>query len=115
MTTRDTRHDLTFLGLLQTFRRGELLAEGDAKLTELVDAIDRTRNGGDLTVKLKFKLNKAGQVEIEPSVTIRKPTRALGTGIYFAAPDGRLTRRDPHQIDIEDVIDARTRRDLGAE
>lgn len=33
------RHDLNFLEFLQTFRRGELLAEGDAKLTELVEAL----------------------------------------------------------------------------
>ncbi|HMO09146.1 MAG TPA: hypothetical protein PKD10_16075 [Paracoccaceae bacterium] len=109
---RDTKHDLTFLGLLQTFRQGELLIEGDAKLTELVEAIDRIRGDGELAIKLKFKLNKAGQVEVVPTVTIKKPARALGTGIYFAAEDGRLTRRNPHQADIEDEIERRRALDL---
>ena len=63
--------------------------------------------GGDLTLKLKFKVNKAGQLEVVPNLSIRKPDRALGTGIYFATDDGRLTRRDPHQMDIEDEIERR--------
>ena len=40
-------------------------------------------------------------------MTIKKPARALGTGIYFATEDGRLTRRDPNQMDIEDEIERR--------
>lgn len=105
--TVTTRHELNFLELIQSFRRGELLTEGDQKLNELIDAIQRTGNGGDLTMKLKIKVNKAGQLEIVPDLTIKKPTRALGTGIYFATDDGRLSRRDPHQMDIEDEIERR--------
>ena len=101
------RHELNFLELIQSFRRGELLAEGDAKLAELIEAVQRTGSGGDLTMKMKVKVNKAGQLEIVPEITIKKPSRALGTGIYFATDEGRLTRRDPHQLDIEDEIERR--------
>lgn len=105
-------HELNFLELIQSFRRGELLTEGDAKLNELVEAIQRTGAGGDLTLKLKVKVNKAGQLEIVPELTIKMPTRALGTGIYFASDDGRLTRRDPNQMDIEDEIERRRNSDI---
>lgn len=101
------RHDLNFLEFLQTFRRGELLAEGDAKLSELVEAIAIHQGSGSLTLKLSFKTNKAGQIEIVPDMTVKKPARALGTGIYFASDDNRLTRRDPNQMDIEDEIERR--------
>lgn len=101
------KHELNFLELIQSFRRGELLTEGDQKLNELTEAIQNTGVGGDLTLKLKFKVNKAGQLEVVPNLSIRKPDRALGTGIYFATDDGRLTRRDPHQMDIEDEIERR--------
>lgn len=101
------KHELNFLELIQTFRRGELLNEGDAKLNELIDAIQRTGSGGDITVKMKVKVNKAGQLEIVPEITIKKPSRALGAGIYFATDAGRLTRRDPNQMDIEDEIERR--------
>lgn len=99
-------HELNFLEFLQTFRRGDLLAEGDAKLTELVEAIQRTGNGGSFTLKLGFKVNKAGQIEITPDVKLSKPNRALGVGVFYATEDGRLSRRDPQQMDIEDVIHA---------
>ena len=101
------RHELNFLELIQSFRRGELLAEGDAKLSGLIEAVQRTGSGGDLAMKMKVKVNKAGQLEIVPEITIKKPSRALGTGIYFATDEGRLTRRDPHQLDIEDEIERR--------
>lgn len=101
------RHDLNFLEFLQTFRRGELLADGDQKLSELVESINLTQGAGSLALILKLKMNKAGQIEIIPSVKITKPTRTLGTGIYFASDEGRLTRRDPKQMDIEDEIERR--------
>ncbi len=101
------KYDLNFLELIQSFRRGELLAEGDAKLAELVEAMQRVGAGGDLTVRLKFKMNKAGQFECTPDITIKKPARALGVGIFFASDDGQLTRRDPNQMDIEDEIERR--------
>lgn len=102
------RHDLNFLEFLQTFRRGDLLAEADGKLAELVEALALHHGSGSLTLKFAFKVNKAGQIEIQPDVITKKPVRALGTGIYFASDENRLTRRDPNQMDIEDEIARRS-------
>lgn len=101
------RNELNFLEFIQTFRRGELLAEGDDKLNELVAAIQRTGAGGSLTLKLAIKVNKAGQLEVTPDLAMKKPTRTLGVGIYYASDDGRLSRRDPNQGDLEDEIERR--------
>jgi len=101
------RHELNFLEFIQGFRRGELLETGDQKLTELVEAIRETGNGGSLSLKVSIKVNKSGQLEIVPDITIKKPTRSMGTGIYFATDDGRLTRRDPNQMDFEDELERR--------
>lgn len=98
------RSELNFLEFIQTFRRGELLAEGDDKLAELIEAISRTGSSGSLSLKMSIKVNKAGQLEITPDLTIKKPTRTLGVGIYYANDEGRLSRRDPKQMDIEDEI-----------
>lgn len=102
-----SKDELNFLEFVSSFRRGELLDEGNQKLNELMDAIQRTGGNGALTLKLNFKVNKAGQLEIQPDLTIKKPTRALGAGIYFVSDDGRLSRRDPRQMDIEDEIERR--------
>lgn len=103
--------DLNFLEFLQTFRRGELLADGERKMTELISAIQSTGGKGSLTIKLPFVMNKAGQIECQPAVEMKKPAPALGTGIYFATDDGNLTRRDPNQLDMMDELEARRTRE----
>lgn len=104
--------DLNFLEFLQTFRRGELLAECDEQLAELVAAMKRTGGKGEMTLKLPFKLNEAGQIECLPMVASKKPRRPMGRGIYFATEEGRLTRRDPSQFDMfEDELASRRDRE----
>lgn len=101
------KHELNFLELLQQFRRGELLSACDIKLNELTTAIGDTGTGGEFSLRLKFKVNKAGQVELNPAIAIKKPSRELGTGIYYPADTGRLSTRHPDQMDIEDEIERR--------
>lgn len=97
-------HSLNFLEFLQGFRRGELLAQIDQQLGEVIQAMAETGSDGEVAIKLPFKLNKAGQIECTPKVTAKTPRSVIGTGIFFADDDGRLTRRDPRQMDIEDEI-----------
>lgn len=104
--------DLNFLEFLQGFRRGELLAQADEQLSELIEAVMRTGGKGELTIKLPFKVNEAGQIECLPVVGCKKPRRAMGRGIYFATEEGRLTRRDPSQFDMfEDELAPRRDRE----
>lgn len=101
------RDELNFLEFLQTFRRGELLREADARLAEVLEAIQDTGNSGEITLKLPLKVNKAGQIECVPQVTAKKPRRELGAGIYFLSDDARLSRRDPNQGDWLDEVESR--------
>ena len=101
------RDELNFLEFLQTFRRGELLREADARLAEVLEAIQDTGNSGEITLKLPLKVNKAGQIECVPQVTAKKPRRELGAGIYFLSDDARLSRRDPNQGDWLDAVESR--------
>ena len=98
-------HSINFLGFIQSFRRGELLRQGDQQLSEVIAAMAENGGDGELTIKLPFKLNKGGQIECTPKITSKIPQRPMGTGIFFADDDGRLTRRDPNQLDIEDEIE----------
>lgn len=107
------RDELSFLELIQTFRRGELLSELDDTLEDLLGAIKRTGGDGTLTLKLPFKLNKAGQLECVPVVEAKKPKKAIGTGIFFVTDDARLSRRDPSQDDLfDELAERRERADL---
>jgi hypothetical protein len=98
---------LSFLEFLQSHRRGELLHEANDQLTELMTAVKTTGGKGDLTLKLTFKVNDAGQIECVPLLSCKKPRKPLGLGIYFVTDDGGLTRRDPAQDDFLDELDAR--------
>lgn len=105
-------HTINFLEFLRTFRRGQLLSEGDAELEKVITAMHDTGGDGSLTITLPFKLNKAGQIECTPTIKAKIPQRPMGTGIYWADDEGRLSRRDPNQMDIEDEIDRRRRPDI---
>lgn len=102
---------LNFLELLQTFRRGELLAEADERLTDVVSAMQRFGGKGSITLKLGFEVNKAGQIECTPSIDTKAPRRALSLGIYYPTDDGTLSRRDPNQMEMFNDLEARRARD----
>ncbi|MES2814501.1 MAG: hypothetical protein V4720_06365 [Pseudomonadota bacterium] len=96
-----------FLQLLQTHRRGEISTEADAALTDILTALREFGGAGKLTLTLKLKLNKTGQIELAPDLKTEKPRRAMSTGLFFADQDGRLLRRDPDQPDWVDEVAAR--------
>jgi hypothetical protein len=101
---------VTFVGLMQSHRRGEILTEGDAAMTDILNAIREFGGKGKLTLTLNIKMNKSGQIEITPDLKSEKPRKAMSTGLYFATEDGALSRRDPNQGDWVD--DITPRRDL---
>ncbi len=100
-------HSINFLELIQSFRRGELLRTADAELEKVIEAMADTGGDGQLQITIPLKFNKAGQIEVTPKVTSKVPQKAMGTGIYFADDEGKLSRRDPNQLDIEDEIERR--------
>lgn len=104
------KDDLNFLGLLSAHRRGELVREADDLLSEMIQAIHEYGGSGELTLKLKIKANDAEQLEVQPSMNMKKPRRTMGMGIFYTN-EGKLSRRDPKQDDfLDDLDDARERR-----
>lgn len=100
---------LTFLALLQSRRNGELLAEADRQLAEVVEAIRLHGGKGKLALSIELKLGNAGQIEFGPALACTKPARKLPRSILYADDDNRLHRRDPAQGDWVEDINARRR------
>ncbi len=98
------KDSMTFLEFFQSFRRGELATHADNLLAELTAAVKDTGLKGELSIKFPFVVNKAGQIECEPAVTVKVPRRPVGVGLYFVNDEGRLTRRDPNQDDLFDEL-----------
>lgn len=106
-TTKPAPQAITFIGFLQSNRRGEIPAEADAAMTDILTALREHGGKAKMTLALNFSFTKAGQIEIKPDLKVEKPRRAMSSGLYFADDDGNLTRTDPNQGDWVDDISFR--------
>lgn len=89
-----------FTQVLQGLRRGQTRAELDEELTKLVNRCRETGKVGDLTLKIKVRPDDESVVSLEDQVTTKLPEFPRGKSIFFATPDGVLTRDDPRQKDL---------------
>lgn len=89
--------------LLQTLAElqyGHFEAEGTALLREVITAVARTEKVGELTIKLKLKPGKGGQVEVFSDITSKLPKEEKGSTIMFISPELNLQRQDPRQMEL---------------
>lgn len=89
-----------FVDTLSAIRFGELHEELSNKLNQLVIQCDKTGKSGTLTLQLKLKPGKAGQVEVIDEVKIKLPEHERGSTIMFGSPEGNLQRTDPRQLPL---------------
>lgn len=90
-----------FIDTLVALRYGTLNDDLTTELHDLVNRCTATGKVGELTLKLKLRPGKGGQIEIEDSVSVKAPKEERPTSIMFATPEGNLTREDPRQMKIE--------------
>lgn len=90
-----------FIDTLRDVEGGGLLDELTDVQHALIDAIRLTNNGGELTIKLTYKPEGAGQMTIKADVKSKEPVLARGTSLFFLTPEGNISRRDPRQQNLE--------------
>ncbi len=95
-----------FIGMLAEMGRGTTIIEASKKLAELTDAICETGDKGSLTLKLEvtpsgMKHGRVNQFEIRPIISIAKPEPKQGKSIFFVTTNGKLTRTNPDQMDMD--------------
>jgi len=91
----------TFGDFVDGVRYGELTDELNEKLSELVNACVDTGKVGTLTLQIKLKPGKAGEVEVTDTVKATLPQRERGSYLMYPTPEGRLQRQDPRQLAID--------------
>jgi hypothetical protein len=91
----------SFNDTIVALRYGTLHDDLSNELNKLVATVSNTMKGGELTLKLKLKPGKGGQIEIIDDIVVKAPKEEKGTSIMFATPEGNLTREDPRQLQIE--------------
>jgi hypothetical protein len=84
---------------------GSVLDTLSAKLASTVQAVDEHQKPGEVTFKLLLKPNGAGKMIVDAKITVKAPETAPDQSLFFARPDGSLTRTSPKQ-DKQDAAPA---------
>lgn len=90
-----------FTDTLGALRFGTLNEDLSKSLNELVQACSSTGKTGELTLKIKLKPGKGGQIEVFDDIKLNAPKEERGSSIMFATPEGNLQREDPRQMQLE--------------
>lgn len=89
-----------FTDTLMALRFGTLADDLTQELNRLTEKCASTGKQGTLTLTLKLKPGKGGQIEVSDEVKIKMPEEEKGSTIMFATPEGNLQREDPRQMEI---------------
>lgn len=91
----------TFNDTISALRYGTLSNELTSKLQELVGACSLTGRSGTLSLSIKLKPGKGGQIEVHDELKVTLPKEEKGTTLLFATTDNGLQREDPRQLSLE--------------
>jgi len=100
----------SFTDTLRDVRGGEVLTDLDAKLQELVQAVQSTGASGELVLKISVKPMKGSTeaVVVTDDIKCKTPViRSAGT-VMFPTPEGNLQRNHPKQEDLPGITLARS-------
>ena len=90
-----------FTDTLGALRFGTLNDDLSTELNKLVQACSSTGKVGELTLKIKLKPGKGGQIEVFDEIKLNAPKEERGSSIMFATPEGNLQREDPRQMQLD--------------
>lgn len=92
----------TITDVMGQIRGGYAIAQAGKKLEEVVAAVRATNKPGEVTLTIKVTPDKTDErvVVMKPSVKCKVPEKEFSTGIFFVAPDGRLSKEDPAQTEM---------------
>ena len=90
--------------------QGSVHEDLSTALAGLVDDVVQHGKPGALTLKITVKPAAKGgddtMVIVTDQVVVKAPAGDRAQRIFFALPDGGLTRKDPRQMEFSDVADA---------
>jgi len=79
---------------------GALLEQASEKLAEVVRNVQEVEKPGTFTLTFSIKPNGSNKVFVDAKVTAKSPERAVETSMFFARPNGDLTRQSPKQEEV---------------
>jgi hypothetical protein len=91
----------SFLQTIAELQFGHFEQECTDELRKAILAVARTEKSASVTVTLKLKHGKGGQVEVDSEVSAKLPKDKGGTTIMFISPEFNLQRNDPRQMELQ--------------
>lgn len=114
MTQEHQYHGVAHL-ILQ-INKGMFSADANHAMNQIIEEMNNilldshSPSKGEIRIKLKFKLNRDGQVDITPDLSFKMPTSPQRTAIAYIGADGKLQKNDPDQPDLLNVEPLTTNR-----
>jgi hypothetical protein len=109
-STEDEQDNVQPFGtFLLQHAKGRTHDELSEALRDLVLACRETGKAGSITLKLTVKALDDFAFEVLDSVTVKRPQGNRPKSIWFATPDGELTRDNPHQLSLMQTSEDRVR------
>lgn len=95
----------SFVDTLRDVRGGEVLTDLDAKLAELVHAVQVCNAGGTLTVTISVKPMKGSTeaVVVTDDIKLKAPVIKSAGTVMFPTPDGNLQRNHYKQSELPGI------------
>jgi hypothetical protein len=97
---------MSFGYFLATIQNGDLHAELTRDLSEMGAALNQYRQNfggepvGEISVKVKFKLDKAGFVHISADPSVKYPKAPKAAGLLFIDASNNFTQDNPQQLNM---------------
>lgn len=88
--------------VLREYRRGRAVDLASERLAELIQAVDETGKGGELTLKIKVKpaKDRGSEKTLQIEVKAKVPETDLPDAVFFSDSEGNLHRQDPAQSEM---------------
>lgn len=85
-----------FIDTLRELEAGELVEDLTDAQHAVVTAVESRGGTGELTLKLKFKM-EGRQMQVKADVVSKLPKGTRGSSLFFITPEGNLERNGPSQ------------------
>lgn len=105
----------SFTRALEMIADGDLVFDASAELHELLEALrkealERRREvTGTFTLKLGFRVEPGGVVEVRPAIQTKRADRKLARGLLYLTAGANLTPENPrqqrlalHEVEMDD-------------
>lgn len=90
-----------FLETLQRQEYGGVLDKLTEAQHEVLQGVQKTQKSGEITLKIKYAHEGAGQVSIVAEVTHKAPRMSAVKQIYYLTPEANLALNDPRQVEMD--------------